>query len=290
MKLAPITYHRADSLADAVSLLVNYKGDAKLIAGGQSLMPMLAYRLLAPDALIDIGRIDELKTIRIDAAGIRIGACVRWCDIERHSDIANGYPLLHYAIRHIAHYQVRNRGTIGGSLAHADPAAEFAAVVLACSGIMEIRGRDGTRFIEADHFFRGLLTTDLQDDEVIVAVRLPPWDPSYRWGFKEFARRSGDFALAGVSLQFSLEYGRAVRSRIVGFGVADRPVILSQAQAVLDGAEPDAQAIARVAAAAQREVDPPDDPHAPSEYRRALLGTLLERALVEALARAREPS
>jgi aerobic carbon-monoxide dehydrogenase medium subunit len=290
MKLAPLSYHLVDNVTDALVLLERYSGDAKLIAGGQSLMPMLAYRLLAPAALIDIGRIHELKSIHFDADSIRIGACVRWCEMERHAGLSASHPLLHNALGHIAHYQVRNRGTAGGSLAHADPAAEFPAVVLACGGVVEIRSKTGTRFVEADDFFQGLLSTVLKDDEVLVSVTLPRWPSHRRWGFKEFARRRGDFALAGVALHFGIQRGRVVDPHIVGFGVADRPVILREAQAVLDGTVPDAKVIARASGAAREAVEPPDDRHAPSEYRRSLLGTLVERALTEAIAREREPA
>jgi xanthine dehydrogenase iron-sulfur cluster and FAD-binding subunit A len=172
MKLAPLDYHRAQSVEHAIALLGEYHGNARIIAGGQSLIPMLAYRLAAPCALIDIGRLTDLATIVCDDSGTRIGSLVRWCDIQSSTEIRRRQPLLHEAIGHIAHYQIRNRGTIGGSLAHCDPAAECPAVVLACHGQIDIQGPGGTRSLRADDFFQGPLTTDLAPDEIITSIRM----------------------------------------------------------------------------------------------------------------------
>lgn len=286
MKLPPLSYHRAESIDNAIALLVEYQGDAKIIAGGQSLVPMLAYRLITPAALVDIGRIAELRSIGLDEKGLLLGALTPWCDIENSLEIATTYPLLHHAVTHVAHYQIRNRGTIGGSLAHCDPAAEIPAVVLACGGVIHVQGQSGARRILADDFFQGLLSTDLQDDEIITHIELPPWPARRRWGFKEFCRRKGDFAMAGVALHFELsEEGGIRNSSVVGFGVDDRALVLRDTQSALDTQIPEAGVISRVVQIAQQEIDPPADSSASSDYRRSLFGALLERALDEALAR-----
>lgn len=286
MKLPPLSYHRAESVDRAIALLVEYQGDAKIIAGGQSLVPMLAYRLIAPSALVDIGRIKELRSIKVDGKGLLLGALTPWCDIESSAEIAAANPLLHDAISHVAHYQIRNRGTIGGSLAHCDPAAEIPAVVLACGGVIHVQGIGGARCVEADNFFQGLLSTDLQDDEIITAVELPLWPLQRRWGFKEFSRRKGDFAIAGVALHFEMSrVGCIQNSSIVGFGVGDRALVLRETQAALDGQAPDPDVIARALQIAQDEIDPPADPSASADYRRSLFGALLARALDQAITR-----
>ena len=289
MKLPPLSYHRAESVEHAIALLGQYQGEAKIIAGGQSLIPMLAYRLTAPAALIDIGRLADLARIRLDDQGLSIGSLTRWCDIQGSVEIREFHPLLHDAIGHVAHYQIRNRGTIGGSLAHCDPAAECPAVVLACEGEIMVQGSNGTRSVRADDFFQGLLETDLQQDEVITSVKLPPWNPKRLWAFKEFSRRAGDFALAGVAMHFEMIGGCIAAPSIVGFGVGDRALVLRATQEALASNPPEPETIARAVSIARDEIDPPLDPHAPPDYRRALFGTLLERAVTEALGRNRGP-
>jgi carbon-monoxide dehydrogenase medium subunit len=289
VKLPPLSYHRAESVEHAIALLGQYQGEAKIIAGGQSLMPMLAYRLTAPAALIDIGRLADLATIRLDDMGLSIGSLTRWCDIQGSVEIQKYHPLLHDAIGHVAHYQIRNRGTIGGSLAHCDPAAECPAVVLACEGEIIVQGSNGTRSVRADDFFQGLLSTDLQPDEVITSIKLPPWNPRRLWAFNEFSRRAGDFALAGVAMHFEMAGDCISAPSIVGFGVGDRALVLRATQDALASNPPGPETIARAVSIAREEIDPPLDPHAPPDYRRALFGVLLERALKEALGRNRGP-
>ncbi len=184
----------------AVALLAEHGDDAKIIAGGQSLMPMLAFRMATPKLLVDIGSIAALRRIAIDERGVTLGALVRWCDIEKHAELARAHPLLVEAVRHVAHYQIRNRGTIGGSLAHADPAAELPGIAVACDAEIEVVGPKGSRTIAAADFFVDSLTTALAADEMIVSMRLPAWKSGRCWAFEEFARRRGDFALAGVAL------------------------------------------------------------------------------------------
>lgn len=285
MKLPVVGYQQAESVEDAVRLLVESEGDGKILAGGQSLIPMMAYRLLTPSILIDIGRIGELKSIEVSSSELKIGALVRWCDILESHDVASTHPLLREAISYVAHYQIRNRGTIGGSLAHCDPAAECPATVLALDGVIDIAGPDGQRSMPAHGFFQGLLSTDLGADEIITGVRLPLWTSSRRWAFKEFSRRQGDFALAGVCLHFEIDDGKFSSSRVVGFGVGDSAMTLPQTEAALNGLRIDDD-LGSVLALAAEEIDPPHDPHAPPEYRRAVFSTLLGRAIKQTLSRA----
>src|SRR5262247_3761772 len=198
MKMPPFDYACPATLAEAIALLSTHDGDAKVLAGGQSLVPILAFRLAAPKLLVDLRKLTDLRTIKITPDGLALGAMVRWCDIESDARLCTAHPLLVAAIAHVAHYQIRNRGTVGGSIAHADPAAEMPGIALACEAEIAVMGRSGARIIKAADFFLGALTTALKADEIITEVRLPPWPKARRWGFEEFARRRGDFAMAGV--------------------------------------------------------------------------------------------
>src|SRR5215471_13650874 len=199
MKLPAFDYACPTTLAEAVQLLASNE-EAKALAGGQSLMPMLAFRLLHPALLVDLRKLAELRGIRITANGVALGAMVRWRDIEDDARLLTAHPLLTAAVAHVAHYQIRNRGTVGGSIAHADPAAEMPGIVVTCEAEIAVVGPIGARVIEAHDFFLGPLMTALAADEIIVEVRLPAWPPERRWGFAEFARRRGDFALAGAAV------------------------------------------------------------------------------------------
>ncbi len=286
MKLPRFDYVSPTTVDEAVALLAAGNGTARILAGGQSLIPILAFRLAAPTMLIDLGRITGLDSIEIDDAGVRLGALVRWCDIETHLRLAAAHPLLGTAVRHVAHYAIRKRGTVGGSLAHADPAAELPGIAVVCDGELVVIGSSGTRTVQASAFFLGPLTTALQSDEVITEIRFPVWPAARRWGFQEFARRRGDFALAGAAVFYDLDStGRATNSHIGAFGVGDRPRRLAAAEAMLDGRAVDADAIAATAKAAALAIDPPDDLHGSARYRRALFTTLVERALGDAVAR-----
>ena len=227
MKPAPFDYRRPDTLDEAIELLVKYEGDAQPIAGGQSLMPMLAFRVVAPRLLVDINRIPDLDRISISSDGVRLGALVRWRDIERDQRLFDAHPLLYAAIEHVAHYQIRNRGTIGGSMAHADPAAEMPGLAVTCNAEIEIAGPGGRRIVKAVDFFLAALTTALKPGELIVSVHLPPWKFGRHWAFEEFARRRGDFALAGVALFYDLNaVGQVDAIQIGAIGVGDTPVRL----------------------------------------------------------------
>ncbi len=214
---------------------------------------------------------------------------VRWREIEDDERLDTAHPLLKAAVAHIAHYQIRNRGTVGGSLAHADPAAEMPAIAMTCDAEIAVVGKSGARVIQAADFFQGALTTALTADEIIVEVRLPAWPAGRRWGFEEFARRRGDFAMAAAALFYDQSADGKARNAHVGVaGVADRPLRLPSAEDVLSGRAVDQATIAEAEAAASAAVDPQDDIHASAAYRRALVGTMVERALKRAAARAQQ--
>jgi aerobic carbon-monoxide dehydrogenase medium subunit len=277
MKPPAFEYAAPESVEEAVALLGSRSGNAKIISGGQSLMPMLAFRLAAPELLVDLKRIQGLNRIEIGADGVRLGAKVRWVDIERSEALKKANPLLAEAVQHVAHYQIRNRGTVGGSLAHADPAAEMPGIAMACDAELTIVGPNGRRVENAGDFFKGSLTTSLEHDEVLTQVKLQPL--GNRWAFLEFSRRRGDFALAGVALHYDLKGETLANMHIGAIGVAATPLRLYPVEDVLNGRKLDESAIADAAKKAKEIVDPPSDIHAPADYRRALLATLLERAL-----------
>lgn len=286
MKLPPFEYSCPEKLADAVALMAAHGGEAKALAGGQSLMPILAFRLAAPSLIVDLRKIDELRRIAIAADGITLGAMVRWRDILDDAKLRTAHPLLAAAIGHVAHFQIRNRGTVGGSLAHADPAAELPCTAVTCEAEITVVGASGARTIAAADFFRGPLVTALLPDELIRDVRLPAWPPQRRFGFAEFTRRSGDFALAGAAVFYdSDENGKARNAHVGVIGAAERPMRLRSAEDALNGHAVDEQTIAATAAAAANAADPPDDIHASGAYRRVLVGTMVERALKSAAAR-----
>jgi carbon-monoxide dehydrogenase medium subunit len=289
MKLPPFEYACPTTLPEAIQLLSERDGDAKPIAGGQSLVPMLAFRLAQPTLLVDLRKLADLRGIKISQKGVTLGAMVRWREIEDDERLDAAHPLLKAAVAHIAHYQIRNRGTVGGSLAHADPAAEMPAIAMTCDAEIAVVGKSGARVIQAADFFQGALTTALTADEIIVEVRLPAWPAGRRWGFEEFARRRGDFAMAAAALFYDQSADGKARNAHVGVaGVADRPLRLPSAEDVLSGRAVDQATIAEAEAAASAAVDPQDDIHASAAYRRALVGTMVERALKRAAARAQQ--
>jgi aerobic carbon-monoxide dehydrogenase medium subunit len=284
MKMPPFDYACPATLNEAVALLSARDGDAKALAGGQSLLPMLAFRLAQPALLVDLRKLAALRQIKISADGVKLGAMVRWRDILDDRRLAAAHPLLKAAVAQVAHYQIRNRGTVGGSIAHADPAAEMPGIAVTCEAEISVIGKSGARVIKAADFFHGPLMTALTVDEIIVEVRLPAWQPTWparrRWGFVEFARRRGDFALAAAAVFYDEdENGKARNAHVGAIGVADRPLRLPAVEAVLDGRPIDEETIAKADAAAAAAVDPQDDIHASAAYRRALIGTMVERAL-----------
>jgi carbon-monoxide dehydrogenase medium subunit len=288
MKLPPFDYQAPATLGEAVRLLSEGNGAAKAIAGGQSLIPILAFRLASPSLLVDLGGIAGLGDITIHGSGVSIGAMVRWRELEEHAGLRSACPLIPAAVNHIAHYQIRNRGTIGGSLAHADPAAEMPGIVVTCDAQIEVIGREvsgksGARRIDARDFFVGPLTTCLAHDELITAIHFPRWPAARRWAFEEFAQRRGDFAFAGIALYYDEgPDGRIENAHVGVIGATPVPRRLAAVEASLNGKRLDDNVLARAAQAASSSVEPDDDIHASAGYRRALVGTLVERALVAA--------
>lgn len=280
MKPAPFEYARPGTLTEALELLA--EDDVKPIAGGQSLVPLLALRMTSPRLLVDISRLAELKGIDIGPQGIRLGALTRWCDVLNHPPLAAHHPLLAEAIGHVAHYQIRNRGTVGGSCCHADPSAEMPAIAVTCEAEFEIASQRGTRVVPAQEFFRGILTTALASDELLTAIRLPHWPAGRRYAFQEFARRTGDFAIAGCALFWDEDGGRCIDPHVGVFGVADTPLRLPDVEAALAGRPLTADLIVKAADLAQQAVVPHADIHAPADYRSALMRVMVERALSSA--------
>ena len=284
MKLPPFDYACPTTLPEAIELLASHD-DAKPIAGGQSLVPMLAFRLAQPTLLVDLRKLADLRGIRISDAGVTLGAMVRWRDIEDDERLETAHPLLKAAIAHVAHYQIRNRGTVGGSIAHADPAAEMPGIAITCDAEIAVVGKSGAHVIQAADFFQGALTTALTPDEIIVEIRLPAWPAGRRWGFQEFARRRGDFAMAAAAVFYDQDARGKARNAHVGvIGVGDRPLRLTAVEDVLNGQSIDEATIAKADAATSAAVDPQDDIHASAAYRRSLVGTMVERALKNAAA------
>jgi aerobic carbon-monoxide dehydrogenase medium subunit len=284
MKLPPFEYACPTTLSDAVALLASHDGEAKPLAGGQSLVPMLAFRVASPSLLVDLRKLAELRQIKIADDGVTLGAMVRWRDILDDARLRKAHPLLVAAVEHVAHYQIRNRGTVGGSIAHADPAAELPGIVVTCEAKIAVVGKAGARVIDAANFFQGPLMTALKPDEIITEIRLPAWPAKRRFGFQEFARRRGDFALAAAMLFYDEEDGKARNAHVGAIGIADRPLRLAAVEQVLNGNKIDDGIIAKAEAAASAAVEPADDIHAGGAYRKALLGVMVERALKSAAA------
>jgi carbon-monoxide dehydrogenase medium subunit len=301
VKPASFRYARAGSLAEAIALLAAGHGDAKILAGGQSLVPMMNMRLVRPAVVVDVNGLRELTGITpTPEGGLRIGALTRHAELAASPAVIERAALLAEAARHVGHAAIRNQGTLGGSLAHADPAAELPAALLALDARVRMTGPRGAREVAADAFFRGLLTTALEADEILTAIEIPAQPPG--WGFVELARRPGDFALAGVAAVVRVGHPLTLPSpprggegelrrrevvRLVGFGVGDRPLRLGGAERVLAGAPLDTETAARAGAAAGPDCDPPSDVHGSADYRRHLATVLTERALLQALARLR---
>jgi carbon-monoxide dehydrogenase medium subunit len=280
MKLPPFEYACPASVAEAVALLAAHDGEAKPLAGGQSLVPMLAFRVTAPSLLVDLRKLVELRRIKIAESGVTLGAMVRWRDILDDGRLKKAHPLLVAAVEQVAHYQIRNRGTIGGSLAHADPAAELPGIAVTCEAEIAVVGEAGERVIKAADFFQGPLMTALRADEIITEIRFAAWPGLRRFGFHEFARRRGDFALAAAAVFYDEDpAGKARNAHVGAVGVADRPLRLTAVEQVLNDSAVDDACIAKAEAAAAAAVDPPDDIHAGGAYRKGLLGVMVERAL-----------
>ncbi|HEX8663132.1 MAG TPA: xanthine dehydrogenase family protein subunit M [Beijerinckiaceae bacterium] len=280
MKAPAFDYVRAKSLPEALGLLRRHGDEAKVIAGGQSLVPALNLRLLAPRLLVDIGALPELKGVSAADGRLRIGALTRHAELMDSPDIAAQAPLIAQGIRHVAHPAVRNRGTLGGSLANADPATELPACMLALRAEMIVAGSDGERRIEAQEFFTGLYETALAPDEILVAVEVPAIRPDERCAFLELARRLGDYALVGLAAQGTVRDGALSDLRLAYFGVGAKPTLAAAAAARLAGPVTEA-ALAEAQGALAQDLDPQDDIQASAATRLHLAGVLLRRAVHE---------
>jgi aerobic carbon-monoxide dehydrogenase medium subunit len=281
MKPAPFEYHAPTSLDEAVAL-ISTLDNAKVIAGGQSLVAMMNFRYAMPDHLVDLGNIAGLSGLHFDAQTLRIGSMTRQRELEFSAPLADKIPLFKAPLAHVGHRQTRNRGTLGGSLAHADPAAELPTVCLALDAEIEIVGANGTRFVPMREFTNGFMTTALAYDEILVAVHIQSWRDGHGYSFQEYARRHGDFAVAGVAVLLDANHdGIIERASVALCGVADRPIRRDEAEAALVGHHLDDSIIARVASLAG-DVEATGDIHGDATYRRHLARVLTARALREA--------
>jgi carbon-monoxide dehydrogenase medium subunit len=286
MKPASFDYVAAESLDMATAALATAGADAKIIAGGQSLVPMLNFRLMRPSLLVDINRIAGLSFITESEPDIRIGALTRHHQIETSPVIARHLPVLSCAMTHVAHLAIRNRGTIGGSLSHGDPAAELPMIAVLLDAELRVASASGQRTIAARDFFLDALTVDLADGDVVIEIILPKLPPRTGWGFEEVARRHGDFALAAVAATLTVSAGIVAQARIALTGVGRTASRIAAAEALLvDRALEQAQ-IARVIDAVRAAIEPDNDLHASADYRRHLAGVLVGRALAAAWRRA----
>lgn len=288
MKPPPFEYSRPASLAEALDLLARHGDEAKVLAGGQSLVPVMNFRLAQPARLIDLDRVGELAGIEGSAdSGWTVGAMTRVRALERHVNLGGSQPLLAEAVPWIAHPQIRNRGTVGGSLAHADPAAELPAVSCALGARLRLRSTRGERTLGIDDFLTGLFATALEPDELLTAVELPAREAGEGSAFVEVARRHGDYALAGVAAVVRRAGdGTLAGARLVYLSLGDRPVVAERAAGMLVGEVPGEEVFAAAAEAALEDLEPRSDVHATAEYKRHLARTLGVRALRVATNRA----
>lgn len=287
MKPAPFDYCCPDSIEEAIEVLAANAGDAKLMAGGQSLTPMLNFRVVRPALIIDISRLLELDYVRErNDGGLTIGALTRHRVLETSQLVASRFPVIPETMHHVAHLAIRNRGTIGGSLSHADPAAELPMLTRLLDAVIVARSVRGEREIPSADFFVAPLTTALEDDEIVVRVEIPGLPVGMGWCFQEFARRAGDFALAAVGVLLDVQGGTAREARVAMMGVGDTPLRRPEAEAVLVGRPLSDQVVADAVRAACDSLEPSVDLHASPEFRRHLAGVLMERVLRNAWQRA----
>jgi carbon-monoxide dehydrogenase medium subunit len=287
MKPAPFEYFRPRTMDEALALLAEYAGDAKPLAGGQSLIPAMNFRLATPAVLVDLNALSDLAYIRSDDQGLQIGGMTRQRAVERSTIVAREAPLVAETMPFIAHPAIRNRGTIGGSLAHADPAAELPAVMLALNARFGLQSARGSRSVSVDDFFTGLFSTAVEPGELLTDITVPKAGRRTGFAFQEISRRHGDFALVGVAASVALdEAGCCSDARIALLSVGDRPVLAGQAARTVAGQTPSPDAIRAAAEAASTDIDPPSDIHASAKYRRQLASVLTRRALIVAFAHA----
>lgn len=285
MKPPPFAYLAPESVDEALAMLAQYGDDAKVLAGGQSLIPVLNFRLARPAMLVDLNRIASLAGIAEHNGGMRVGAMTRQSHAEKSALVKTRAPLLAETLPHIAHAQIRNRGTVGGSLAHADPAAELPAIALALQCRMRLRRASGERWLDARDFYTGLFATALQADELLVEIEFPALPERADCAFEEIARRHGDYALMGVAVVIARDAaGICSDARLAYVNAGPGPLRATRAEALLVGQAPDAQLVRACADAALEELRPGTDVHASSAYRRQLARVVTERALNRALA------
>jgi aerobic carbon-monoxide dehydrogenase medium subunit len=285
MKPAPFEYLRPTDLEGVLTALAAGGEATKILAGGQSLVPMMNLRVVAPKQLVDINRIPGLDRIAVEGDRLVIGALARHTDVMASPNVRRHAPLVAAAYRHVAHRPIRNRGTIGGNLAHADPASELPAVMLALDAEMALRSRNGERLVAAGQFFLGTFETAAHADELLTSIHIPLAAGSRHWGFEEVSQRQGDFALVAVAATFAVEDGRCASPHLAYAGVADRAVRMAAAEAALDGQSPEDSLFEQVAAKAAEAVNPPEDIHADAAYRRDFVRVLTRRALSAAAPR-----
>ena len=283
MKPAPFNYHAAETADVAVAVLAEHGDEAKVLAGGQSLVPMLALRLARPEHLVDVNRVAELAAVRREDGVLVVGATTRHVTLERDDEIGAAVPLLRRTAPFIGHVQIRNRGTLGGSLAHADPAAELPAVALVLDAEIEVSGPRGVRRIPARDFFQGVFTTALEPDELLVAVRFPVWDPAAGFAVEEVARRHGDFSLVGAIAAVQARDGRIERAALALTGMGPVPIRAAAVEQALRGAAVADLDLADAGAQAVAPLDPPADVHAGAAYRRRVGAAVVTRALTHAI-------
>ncbi|WP_104017583.1 FAD binding domain-containing protein [Roseovarius nitratireducens] len=282
MKPAPFEYLRPRTLHEAIAALAH--DDAKILAGGQSLVPMMNFRLVSPERLVDINGLSDLATISETGGSLRIGALVRHAQAARDPLLARHLPVVAETMAHVAHVAIRNRGTIGGSLVHADPSAEWPLLVRLLDGVLELLGPDGQRAVAPEDFFIAPLVTDLAEDEVLTGVLLPVPDPDMGMAFDEVSLRAGDFAMVACGANVMLDDGRIASARLAFGGLGDVPLRMEAVEAALVGQTPDA--IAGIVADCAEGLDPNEDMHASVAYRRRLAPVLARRVLERAAGRA----
>jgi len=291
MKPAPFEYVVPTTMEEALGHLAEHGYDAKVLAGGQSLIPMMNFRLAQPSLLVDLNKLAELSFIRSEEDGeLRIGAMTRHHHVEHDALVAEHAPLIHEAMPKIGTPQIRSRGTFGGSIAHADPAAELTTICVALDGRFRCQSASGERWVPASEFFLGMFTSALEPEEMLVEIAIPPLAPRTGWALEEAARRAHDFALVGVGAVVTLdEQNLCERARLVFLSVGDGPVEAVKAAEMLIGKEVSSELIRATAEAVTEELDPSADIHASVEYRLHLARVLAKRALERALARASAP-
>jgi aerobic carbon-monoxide dehydrogenase medium subunit len=284
MKPAPFVYHAPTDLNEAIATLAQVApADGRVLAGGQSLVPSMAFRLARPAHLVDINTVTGFDRLTVGADGLGIGACVRHAAFHRPVTDAPLGALLSAVVGHIAHYPIRTRGTFCGSLAHADPASEWCLVAVTLGATIVAQSVRGTRLIAADEHFQGIMTTALEPDEILTQARLPALAPGTRFGFYEFSRRAGDYAIAMALATFQLEQGVMVGPRLGLGGVEDRPRRSAAAEAMLAGRAPETAVFRQAAEAAAASVEPLEDLQSSADYRRDLVRVVARRALERAL-------